>query len=95
MDVQDPRVGSGLTVDSARHLRVVEVGVHVSVRVEEPGINVLDDSLDVRVGAVKSPCEGVEKYGVGEAVKVTDVIDDTAVRIKLSVARIIVAFCPH
>lgn len=95
MDVQDSRVGSGLAVDSTRHLRVVEVGVHVSVRIEEPGINVLDDSLNVRVGAVKSPCEGVEEYGVGEAVKVADVIHDTAVRIKLSVARIIVAFCPH
>lgn len=78
-----------LAVYTALHLRVVQVGIHVGSVVDEPRVDVLCDSLSVRVRAVKSPCEGVEKYSVGEAVKVSDVVHGTAVWVELSVARVI------
>ena len=63
-----------LTVDATRHLRVIEVGVHESVRVQEPGVDELGDALRVDLGAVESPCERVVEHGVREAVEVSDVI---------------------
>lgn len=76
-----------LTCRAALNLCVVEVGVHVGVRVQEPCIDEACDTARVHAVSLESPRERVVQYSVGHAVKVTDVVDQARVRVELAVLR--------
>lgn len=80
-------MSANLARGSTLHLRIVQVGLHDGIRVDEPHVNEASHIGGVLGRAVDGPRERVVEDRVGKVAEVSDVVQTrgTDIRIKLSV----------
>ena len=91
---QDTGMLPHLPVRSARHLGVIQVGVHRGVGVDEPGADETRDVGRVLRVAVEHPCDRVVEDRVSEVAELADVVDEAAVRVEEPIPRVVRAGRP-
>lgn len=88
-------MGAVLASRATCHLGIVEVGVHVRVRVKEPGVEVGDNTLRVDSGTSNAPRQRIVQDGVCQVVKVADVVDETGIGVERTIHVVVVTGLEH
>lgn len=83
-----------LAIRAPRQLRIIQVGVHGSIRIDEPGVDIASSIGRVVARACDDPRHSVIQDRIGHGLECACIVYESTVRVELAITNVVGACYP-